>query len=367
MSAAPDDAPEPQPQQVWKARERSGSGGTSSEGAAGRGGPSARSEGVQPPPGTSAELRRTASQNREETSGPRPEAKVSQRATEDVGYETAKIKGVDVLCQVAVMLRQRGLRIVRVVDIDLPAEEPNAAPLAEPPDAAATARYEQWMLAVLAAVSPASLLRACAPTVNATEGGSRAEAGSAPPVVPVITARLCAPEAPPGTAARLHLDRGLASHGDLTAVFMLPVGKIGVKQLRVVRDAIVENPGAILPARIIVATREKIPAAALEVLRKLGVPTEGPGDPRLPERPVLPEQFRLSELSYNLTRHYLQPRHRLCSPEEVAALRRSFPKLALLSREDAVTRFYGLLSGDVMVFHRRRSVGLGGDYYREVA
>lgn len=294
------------------------------------------------------------------------------RTTEDVGYETAKIKGVDVLCQVAVMLRQRGLRIVRVVDIDIPPEEPNAAPLDGPPDATTVIRSEQWMRAVLVAVSSASLIRACTPNVGVTASSA---ASPAQPILPVIIAQLREPEAPPGTAARLHLERGLASDGDRTAVYMLPVGKIGVKQLRVVRDAIIQGssaapaptPGAVSPTSssaaaapphtVIVATREKVPVTALKVLR---VQTQD-------GRTAMAEQFRLSELSYNLTRHYLVPKHRLCSMTEVSTLRRSFPKLALQSREDAVTRFYGLLPGDVMVYHRKRSVGLGGDYYREIS
>jgi DNA-directed RNA polymerase subunit H (RpoH/RPB5) len=277
----------------------------------------------------------------------------SRTPQEDVGYETAKLKGVDVICQLAVMLRQRGLRIVRVVDVAIPPEEPNAAPMATPPDATATLRAEQWMLSVLAAVPPAGIsdALACAPSAAGSPGAS---------ATPVIVAQVHADEAPHGTVARLHLDRGLARDRDTTAVFIMPAGRVNVKQLRVVREAI--EAAHEIPARVIVAARERIQPAALEVLRVQR--QEGShGDARA----SIPERFLLSELTYNLTRHYLVPKHRLCSPEEVAALKRRFPRLALQARDDAISRFYGLLPGDVVVYHRRRAVGLGGDYYREVS
>lgn len=283
-------------------------------------------------------------------------AGASRAANEDVGYETAKIKGIDVLSQVAIMLRQRGQRIVRVVDVDIDPAEPNAAPLNTPPDARTTAAAEEWMDGVLSRIAPATLVRACTGAVGGsghTSLGASAEASApaAPTTVqPVLVAEIRAEEAPDGSAVKLHLARGLAADRDRTATFLLPIGKIGVKQLRVIRDAIEDET----PARIIVAAREKIQTVAMDVLKIEG-------------KKVVAERFKLSELSYNLTRHYLVPKHRMCSPEEVAVLKRAFPKLALQSREDAITRFYGLLPGDVVVYHRRRTVGLGGDYYREVS
>lgn len=258
------------------------------------------------------------------------------------------------------------MRIVRVMDVDLVGgeggeggEDPMAAPMACPPDADAALEAERWMQRTLGRASASALLRACGAAAavpaakargDAGGGGGRAAAGVGS-ILPALVARTFVDQAPEHTAERLHLQRGLARDGDRTAVFLLPTGKIRIKQMRLVRDAIADDP----PARVIVASREKIPPTSEVAFQELDV-----------ARPPIIERFLLRELSYNLTRHYLVPSHRLCSPDEVAALRRAFPKLALQSREDAVTRFYGLLPGDVIVYHRRRAVGLGGDYYREV-
>lgn len=260
---------------------------------------------------------------------PRPEA----TAPEDVGYETARIRGVDVLGQVAIMLRQRGCRVVSVAGLDVRGDaEGCVGPLAGVPTDAQCAEAEAWMQRAL------------------TRPGARIS--TAAPWQPALVAEVDG-SAPAGTAARVHIERGLEAPGDRTCVYLIPADKVGVKQLRAVQESLAEQR-APAPKRVLIASREKIAPAALLTLRAEG--SEG----------VLAEWFLLSELAYNATRHVIVPRHRVCSPAEVAALRRRFPKLALQARDDMISRFHGLLPGDVVVYRRQRLGSYGRDYYREV-
>jgi DNA-directed RNA polymerase subunit H (RpoH/RPB5) len=252
---------------------------------------------------------------------------------EDVGYETARIRGVDVLWQVAIMLRQRGCRVCTVAGLDVRSDpEACVGPLAGVPDEATCTEAEAWMQRVL------------------TRPGARI--ASTAPWHPVLVAEVCG-SAPEGTAARVHQQRSLEAAGDRTCVYLIPADKVRVKQLRAVQESLARQRDP-PPKRVIIASREKIAPAALLTLRAEG--SEG----------IISERFLLRELSYNPTRHFLVPPHRVCSPDEVATLRRRFPKLALQSRDDMISRFHGLLPGDVVIYRRQRLGSYGGDYYREV-
>jgi hypothetical protein len=270
---------------------------------------------------------------------------------EDTGYETARLRGADALATAATMLRQRGLTVFEICERAL------AAPLrplpARAPTEAEHAASEAAVLAAAAAAAAAGI---------APHGAQPAAATSAacPALAPVICARFEAEAAPPeGTAAATHRLRGLATPGDETWVFSLQQPKIGIKTVRAVRDAAEARLSALEPSRrparlgVVVLSRDKIKDRTVATLLEDGTIH------RL-------ERFLFSELTYNVTRHFLVPPHRLCAPDEVAALRRTFPKLALQSRDDAITRFHGLLSGDVVLYNRTRAGVLGGPYWREV-
>lgn len=252
---------------------------------------------------------------------------------EDVGYETARIKGVDVLGQVSVMLRQRGCRIESIGG--LPVEGDFAAPLAEVPTEQVQNDSEAWVQRMLA--RPGVRVSTCSPWQ------------------PVLVAAV--PDSPPaGTAAHTHLLRGSSRPGELTWVFLLSMDKVRVKHLRSVHDSYAALPAERLPRRVLVISREKIHPTSAVALR---------GKDK--DLPLIPERFLLSELSHNVTRHFLVPRHRLCAPDEVARLKKQFPKLALQSREDMISRYHGMVAGDVIIYHRQRLGSFGGEYFREVA
>jgi DNA-directed RNA polymerase subunit H (RpoH/RPB5) len=254
---------------------------------------------------------------------------------EDVGYETARIKGVDVLGQVAVMLRQRGLRIHSVGGVAVREDDVHAQPIPSVPTDAEQAGAEAWLQRCL-----------CAPGVRITTSA---------PWQPALVA-VVPPDAPAGSAAQVHVERGLESVGDETWVFLVVAeNKVRIKHLRAVQQTYAEAEGRECPRRVLVVSREKIQPASVKALH-------GGSE----ARPVIAERFLLGELSYNVTRHFLVPRHRICTPDEVARLRRKYGKMALQSRDDVITRFYGLLPGDVIVYHRQRLGSFGGDYFREV-
>lgn len=165
--------------------------------------------------------------------------------------------------------------------------------------------------------------------------------------MPIIRAELVA-DAPPGTSAALHLERGLRSVGDQVWVYMLTSGKVGIKQVRALRDSWQQEPR---PKIVVILSREKMSSQAGDFVNKDGV--------------VL-EKFLFSEISYNITRHFLVPKHWLLSVRETLDLKKKYQKLALQARDDVISRYHGLCPGDVVAYHRVRLGSLGGIYYREV-
>lgn len=254
---------------------------------------------------------------------------------EDNGYETARLKGADVLGNVCVMLRQRGLRIVSVMESP-PAS--SSTPLAGIPSALDHSESE------------AMVVRCSTRTAVAAAGdvaGDSAGAGGTLASAPIIRAEVVA-DAPPGTSAALHLERGVRSVGDQLWVYMLTAGKVGIKQVRALRDSWQQEPR---PKIVVILSREKMSSQAAEFVNKDGV--------RL-------EKFLFSEISYNITRHFLVPKHWLLSVRETLALKKKYQKLALQARDDVISRYHGLCSGDVVAYNRVRLGSLGGVYYREV-
>jgi DNA-directed RNA polymerase subunit H (RpoH/RPB5) len=240
---------------------------------------------------------------------------------EDNGYETARLKGVDVLGNVCVMLRQRGIRIVSVMDVGV-SELPTSQPIKGIPSSQDHMDSE-------------SMVIRCA--------------SSAPGTLPdpIIKAHVIS-DPPPGSSAFLHLERGIRKVGDQIWVYMLTTGNIGIKQIRVVRESWLQENG---PSVVIILSREKITSQAAELVRSDGIHLE---------------KFLLSEISYNITRHFLVPKHWLLTTDETQALKKKYTKLALQARDDAISRYHGLMSGDVVAYHRVRLGIMGGIYYREV-
>lgn len=263
---------------------------------------------------------------------------------EDAGYETARLRGVDVFATAVTMLRQRGLSVVEICERTLPSPLP---PL--PARAPTDTEHGTSEAAVLACLAPSGIPRAAAgETARDAEGR----------LAPVVRARFSAAAPPPeGTSAAVHALRGEAGPGDETWVFTLQQPKITVKALRTVREAADALFGATpedsRPPRVSVVVLSRNKISQVSTVEFAGTPY------RL-------ERFLFSELTYNLTSHFLVPPHRLCPPEEVAALKRRFPKLAFQARDDPVSRFHGLLPGDVILYNRTRAGVLGGPYWREV-
>jgi DNA-directed RNA polymerase subunit H (RpoH/RPB5) len=250
---------------------------------------------------------------------------------EDVGYETARIRGVDVLGQLSIMMRQRGWTICKVGGLAVESCV-SSEPLDHVPSESETADAEAWMHRQL------------------SRPGVRM--ATTTPWHPVIVASLGSGP-PPGTSAHVHVQRGIETVGDEAWVFLIPTDKVGVKQLRGVAEAYSGLAEDSRPRRVIVISREKFAPATMNALR-------------VDNCPIVAERFLMSELSYNVTRHFLVPAHRVCDVDEVSRLRRRFPKLALQGRDDMISRFHGLLAGDVVVYRRQRLGSYGGEYYREV-
>jgi DNA-directed RNA polymerase subunit H (RpoH/RPB5) len=248
---------------------------------------------------------------------------------DDVGYETARLKLVDVMGQICTMLRQRGMLITTILG--------HACTLAPISSVASAEDQTDSERAVLSALS--------LPTTNVT--GSASGESIQTEIVAVI------PEAVPGRSiASVHIQRGLAAVGDETWVYMFNAGKVGIKKCKLILDSLDEGEGGRRkPRRIVVVSREKMTNQAEEAIRSQG---------------FILEKFLLNELSYNVTRHFLVPRHEMCTAEEIARLKKKYDKLALQSRDDAISRFYGMLPGDIILYRRIRLGSMGALYYREI-
>ena len=64
------------------------------------------------------------------------------------------------------------------------------------------------------------------------------------------------------------------------------------------------------------------------------------------------ELFRKKELGYNITKHVLVPKHRLVTSEERKALAKYVLNIAHIRTTDAVVRFMGFRSGDIVRIDR---------------
>jgi DNA-directed RNA polymerase subunit H (RpoH/RPB5) len=266
---------------------------------------------------------------------------------EDNGYETARLKGVDVLGNVCVMLRQRGLRITSIFGQESVAMDPfpeRALPSAED--------HSESERAVVAAAAAAGRrgggVARAAVVVSQAEAVVVVPAGSATAAEVIIKASYLA-RPPQGTSSALHVERGIYAAGDELWVFMLGAGKVGIKQVRQIHNAYIDARP--MPKVVLILTREKMSSQAGDMIRRDGVHME---------------KFFLSEISYNITRHFLVPRHWMLSVEESAALKKKYSKLALQSRDDAISKYHGLYPGDVVGYNRVRLGSMGGIYYREV-
>jgi DNA-directed RNA polymerase subunit H (RpoH/RPB5) len=241
---------------------------------------------------------------------------------DDVGYETARLKLVDVMGQICTMLRQRGFVITSILGNRCCLD-----PICGVASAETQTESERMVVTMITALAGVA----------------------GPPPLVSITASI--PEHPPkGSMAKSHLERGLASVGDEVWVFMFNAGKVGIKQTKLILDAIPQTSSP-PPKRVLVVSREKMTTQAEE-----GIRSEG----------YILEKFLLQELSYNITRHFLVPKHSMCGEEEIRRLRRLYPKMAIQSRDDPISRFYGMVRGDVIMYQRSRLGSVGALYYREV-
>lgn len=248
---------------------------------------------------------------------------------EDVGYETAKIKGVDVVGNMVTMLRQRGMKVVELYG--LPVEiMPLTTITATPEDERSSTQSILACLLTQSDVAPPAGLLSSSPTASM-----------------VLKAKFVGGPCADSSASH-HLTSGVFGVGDELWAFMILSGKVGIKQIRTIRNAYAHSPP---PKKIMLVTREAVTAQAAETIRNDGIHLE---------------KFLLQELSYNITRHFLVPPHRICGGDEISQLKKKYQKLALQSRDDPISRFHGLLPGDVVEYTRSRLGLLGGIYYREV-
>lgn len=72
------------------------------------------------------------------------------------------------------------------------------------------------------------------------------------------------------------------------------------------------------------------------------------------------ELFTMDELTFNITRHVLVPKHELDDPERHPS--RDLNNYPKIRRSDPVCRFYGFATGDIIRITRKN----GGIYYRVV-
>lgn len=69
------------------------------------------------------------------------------------------------------------------------------------------------------------------------------------------------------------------------------------------------------------------------------------------------ELFKLASLTFNITKHVLVPKHVRLPEEEAAEMRKKYPKLPIILRTDAVSRFYAFESNDVIMIERKNKRG----------
>jgi DNA-directed RNA polymerase subunit H (RpoH/RPB5) len=64
------------------------------------------------------------------------------------------------------------------------------------------------------------------------------------------------------------------------------------------------------------------------------------------------ELFRKKELGYNITKHVFVPKHQLATPEERKALVKYISNIPHIRTTDAVVRFLGFRTGDIVRINR---------------
>lgn len=252
-------------------------------------------------------------------------------AVEDTGYETARVKLLDAIGTVTMMLRQRGLDVTHLCNEPL---DPEHVMRSQPPHLPMTEVHarlfaQQW---------------------SRLESKQR-EDQELFVCVPVVSARIPEGTLAPSTAAALHVERGLATKGDATWVYMINSGKFSIKHVRRLQKDVEKEVADRQLRNVILITRERVTMQAMEGMKGLRVRVE---------------TFMLNELVYNITQHSLVPKHRIAGMAEIAALVKKYTKLAQQDRGDPISRYYGLETGDVVVYTRRRSRAMGGAYYRMI-
>jgi len=82
------------------------------------------------------------------------------------------------------------------------------------------------------------------------------------------------------------------------------------------------------------------------------------------------ELFYYSEVSFNITDHYLVPRHELMDKEHVTEILERFKcsrdQLPKISKDDPVSKYYGAKIGDVFKIYRKSPTAGLAEYYRLV-
>lgn len=217
------------------------------------------------------------------------------------------------------MLRQRGLEVTQVMDLDV------ALPPAGPSPSSS------------ANLTP-DLRAACEEQLDVFDLGTK----------PAIVARV--PASPPSlTTAAAHVEDGRAKVGSLTHVYVLPFAKTGVAAVRDISTIVSE--AATPPASVILVTLHKLtPRARTEFFEIANANLE---------------HFQMAELTANVTAHALQPSFAIMPPSAVSRLQVDYMSVSLIN--DPIVRYFALHSGDVMRCARRRAGLTGGITYRVVA
>jgi len=82
------------------------------------------------------------------------------------------------------------------------------------------------------------------------------------------------------------------------------------------------------------------------------------------------ELFYYSEISFNITDHYLVPRHRLITKKEITQILKdkkcTLEQLPKISKDDSVAKYFGANVGDVFRISRRSPTSGISEYYRLV-
>lgn len=141
----------------------------------------------------------------------------------------------------------------------------------------------------------------------------------------------------------------------LLGIYIFDEMKVGVKAIKDILDIVFEKD----LKHIICVYKNEITTFARQYLEQVCL-----------ENKIRIEQFSFKDLTFNVTKHQLVPKHEIISSTEVLNLLTTFKinrnNLPLISVNDPVIKYLGAVKYDIVKIYRKDQDFISSIYYRKV-